>query len=228
MNDYVSVIFDERRPRTNYPPKLASYLFTRFDIGGKLLDIGCGRGESMEAFRELGVDCWGLDIADSAIKKQVKRVDVSREGFPFKDNTFDIVYHKSLIEHLYNPDNLMRETYRVLKPKGRVIILTPDWWSQLKVFYGDFTHCRPYDVGSLSDMLRVYGFWEVVTERFYQLPILWRYPSLKIFSKLLQMILSTPNARKSGIKFFRWSVELMVLGTGLKRGCPAPVRGREE
>jgi len=64
--------------------------------------------------------------------------------------------------------------------------------------------------------------WREARGWFYQLPALWRYPGLKIFSKLLQIILSTPNARKltktSGIKFFRWSVELMVLGSGVKKG----------
>ena len=228
-NDYVSVVYDEKRtPKTDYPLKLASHLFTRFDMrkGAKLLEIGCGRGDFLEAFQELGADCYGLDQAESAVKKlrhlQVKKADVSKEPFPFEDNAFDIVYHKSLIEHLYSPEHLMRETYRVLKPGGRVIILTPDWVSQMKVFYEDFTHCRPYDVNSLRDVLQIYGFSEIETELFYQLPALWRYLGLKIFSKLLQIILSTPNARKltktSGIKFFRWSVELMVLGSGVKKG----------
>ncbi len=98
--------------------------------------------------------------------------------------------------------------------------MTPDWVSQMKVFYEDFTHCRPYDAASLHDVLRIYGFSEIETELFYQLPVLWRYPGLKILCKLLQITLSTPNARKltrtSGIKFFRWSVELMVLGAGIK------------
>ena len=226
-NDYVSVVYDEKRtPKTDYPLELASYLFTRFDMkeGAKLLEIGCGRGDFLEAFRELGVDCYGLDLAESAVKKlrhlQVKKADVSKEPFPFEDDTFDIVYHKSLIEHLYSPEHLMRETYRVLKPGGRVIILTPDWVSQVKVFYDDFTHCRPYNMASLHDVLQVYGFSEITTERFYQLPVLWSTPGLKMPCKLLQIVLSTPNARRlakiSGIKFFRWAVELMVLGNGVK------------
>ena len=226
-HDYVSVVYNEKRtPRTDYPSKLTSYLLNRFDMkqGIKLLEVGCGRGDFLEAFQELGVDCCGIDLCESAVQNfehlQIKEVDVSKDPFPFEDNIFDIVYHKSLIEHLYSPDHLMRETYRVLRPNGRVIILTPDWVSQMKVFYEDFTHCRPYDVSSLSDVLQVYGFSEIKTELFYQLPVLWRHPSLKILGKLLQIVLSTPNARRltriSGIKFFRWSVELMVLGTGVK------------
>ncbi len=114
-NDYVSVVYDEKRtPKTDYPLKLAFYLFARFDMkeGAKLLEIGCGRGDFLEAFQELGADCYGIDLAESAVKNlchlQVKKVDVSKELFPFEDNTFDIVYHKSLIEHLYSPGHLMR------------------------------------------------------------------------------------------------------------------------
>lgn len=224
----MSVVYNEKRtPKTDYPLKLASYLFTRFDMqkGEKLLEIGCGRGDFLKSFQQLGADCYGLDLAESAVAQlrhlQVKKADVSKESFPFEANAFDFVYHKSLIEHLYSPDHLMRETYRVLRPGGRVIILTPDWLSQMKVFYGDFTHCRPYDVNSLHDVLQVYGFSDITTERFYQLPVIWRQPWLKILCKVLQIVLSTPNARGlariTGIKSFRWAVELMVLGTGVKK-----------
>lgn len=227
MKDYISVVYDESRtPRTDYPLKLATYLISRFSLrkGKKLLEIGCGRGEFLNSFLQLGLDCFGVDMSNYCTVNlnniKVKIVDISKNNLPYEDNYFDIVYHKSLIEHLYSPDQLMKETYRVLKPGGRVIILTPDWVSQMKVFYEDYTHSRPYDINSLRDLLQVYGFLRVETELFYQFPALWCHPSLKILSRFLRTIISTPNARRltkiSGIKFFRWSVELMVLGTGVK------------
>lgn len=226
-NDYVSVIYDEKRtPKTDYPFKLASYLFNRFGIkaGAKLLEIGCGRGEFLDVFRSLNVECYGIDQSDYCGKNKdylnVICLDISKNKLPYDENTFDVVYHKSFLEHLYLPDDLMKETYRVLKRGGRVIILTPDWVTQMQVFYEDFTHSRPYDVTALSDLLKVYGFSEIKTELFYQLPILWRYPGLIILSRLFQLILSTKTARRltkiTGIKFIRWSVELMVLGTAVK------------
>lgn len=228
-NDYVSIVYDEKRkPKTYYPLELVSYLSNRFNIekGSKLIEIGYGRGDFLDAFHQSGVECFGIDLCESSVKNlshlQVKKADIVKDAIPFDDNMFDVVYHKSLIEHLYSPCHLMRETYRILKPGGRVIILCPDWNSQIKVFYNDFTHCRPYTTAALHDVLQVYGFSEVNTELFYQLPMLWKYRNLKIFSKLLQAVLSTPKARYlteiTGIKFFRWSVELMVLGTGIKKG----------
>ncbi len=224
--DYVSVVYDRNRaPKSNYPFKLASYLVSRFNMSrsSKLLEIGCGRGDFLEAFHDLGLSCYGVDASDHCTKNMphlnVVCLDISEDKLPYDDSAFDVVYHKSVLEHFSNPDHLMKETCRVLKPGGRVIILTPDWVSQMKVFYEDFTHSRPYNIRALSDLLTIYGFSEVKTEFFYQMPILWHYPSLKMFSNFLQMVLSVPNARRltnmTKVKFFRWSVELMVLGTGI-------------
>lgn len=228
-SDYVSIVYDEKRtPRTGYPFELAGYLFNRFNLekGQKLLEIGCGRGEFLEAFDELGLDCCGLDHPEYGLSNfagmKIQKADVAREKLPYDNDTFDVVYHKSLIEHIYNPDNLMKETRRVLKSGGKLIILAPDWRSQMKVFYEDFTHSRPYDMTSLRDLLRVHGFEEVYTEKFCQLPVLWRYPVLKIAGRFLRVFIPVTMARKitnlTGIKFFRWSVELMVLGSGVKKG----------
>lgn len=227
MSDYVTVVYDESRtPRTQYPFQMTSYLFTRFHLhkGQKLLEIGCGRGEFLDAFQQLGMSCYGVDLSEHGFCHlkdiQLAKVDISQEVLPFENGSFDIVYHKSLIEHLYSPDHLMKETCRVLKPGGRVIMLTPDWVSQMKVFYEDYTHSRPYTVTAVSDLLNVHEFKKIESELFYQLPVLWRYPKLKLISQFFQLILSTPAARYltkiTGLKFFRWSVELMVLGTGTK------------
>lgn len=227
MKDYLSVVYNEKIiPRTTYPLKLACYLCTRFNLkkNYRLLEIGCGRGEFLESFKNFGLECTGTDISDYSVSRlasfDVKKIDISREKLPYEDNTFDVVFHKSLIEHLYSPENLMKETYRVLKRGGLVIILTPDWVSQMKVFYEDYTHNKPYDKNSLKDLLEIHNFSRIKSENFYQLPILWKYPILKIFSVFLRILLSTPTARRlskiTKIKFIRWSVELMVLASGYK------------
>ena len=151
---------------------------------------------------------------------EVKQCDLASDVFPYDDESFDVVYHKSVLEHMYDPGNLMRETIRVLKPGGKLIILTPDWHTQWKIFYEDFTHCRPYNVMALSDLLQIYNYKNVEVESFFQLPIVWKYPSLKIISRILQIFTNVYGARwlteKTGIKFFRWSVDTMVLGYGEK------------
>ncbi|HCL81656.1 MAG TPA: methyltransferase, partial [Nitrospiraceae bacterium] len=128
------MVYDEQRtPKTDYPARLAAYLSDRFAIprGSKLLDVGCGRGDFLEAFQALGMDCSGIDRCESGIERlshlKVDKADIMTEVMPFPDGTFDVVYHKSVMEHFNSPDRLMQETLRVLKPGGRVIILVPDW-----------------------------------------------------------------------------------------------------
>lgn len=230
MKDYLSVVYNESRtPKTDYPCQLIAYLCKRFDIkqGGRILEIGFGRGEFLNAFHEMGLSCWGVDICpcDHVISHdiQVDYIDIEKDSIPYENDFFDVVYHKSLIEHLYSPDHLMKETHRVLKSNGngRVMILTPDWVSQMTVFYEDFTHSRPYDQTAMRDLLGVYGFTQVESQLFYQLPLVWQHPSMKLICRFLQVFLSTSRARQlskiTNMKFFRWAVELMVLGTGIKQ-----------
>jgi len=227
MKDYVDVVYDEKRtPKTKYPAKLARYLSNRFNFksGFKLLELGCGRGEFLEAFQKEGLDCYGVDLSSHCLENnpnlKVSCVDVVSVNLPYADNFFDVVYHKSFLEHFYSPDKIMKETLRVLKPCGQVIILTPDWASQMKTFYEDFSHCHPYTKDALRDLLEVFGFSNIKTENFYQYPAIWKYPVMKILSRLLQFLISISVARKltklTGIKYFRWSVELMILGYGEK------------
>lgn len=205
---------------------MTAYLIDRFGLkaGDRLLEIGCGRGDFLFGFHKAGLNCSGVDREKSSVELlsdlDVRQCDISEQALPFDDDTFDVIYHKSLIEHLYDPLYLMDETYRVLKKGGKLIILTPDWKSQMENFYEDFTHCRPYTTTAIKDLLSIQGFKNVIAERFYQLPLLWKCPYLSIFSKILGVFLSVNFARwltdKLKIKYFRWSVELMILGYGEK------------
>lgn len=225
---YLKTVYDKKRePKTSYPRALIEYLIRRFKIkkDDKLLELGIGNGYFLKEFAEKGINCYGVDreIFPELDKRiTAKKTDLFRQKFPFPDKYFDVVYSKSVVEHFYSREVelIMSETKRVLKPGGKVIILVPDWPSQMVTFFEDYTQVHPYDTLALSDLLKIFGFKNVVSERFYQLPELWKYPYLKIFSQLLSVFISTPTARKisdlTGLKFVRWSVELMVLGYGEK------------
>lgn len=209
------------KPYTDYPSQLCGYLFERFEMekGDKLLDIGCGRGDFTKDFKDLGLDVSGIDRerGDSAMLQGIDiRIsdDLENNAFPFEDENFDVVFSKSVIEHIRDPDKFVKEIHRVLKPGGISITMTPDWHSQMFIFYDDHTHVRPYTCTGLRDMFAMHGFKNSKAELFYQLPIVWKYPAIKIICKSLQ--LSGPVKKIEKNKFIRWSKELMILASSVK------------
>ena len=178
--DYIDVVYSEKsRPVTNYPAQLARYLFERYELnkGDKLLDVGCGRGEFLRGFIDLGVQGYGVDRSQSAqrycVEADLKIADLENEPLPYPNDYFDVVYSKSVIEHFYYPEKLVQEIFRVLKPGGRIITLCPDWEFNIKIYFEDYTHRTPFMQSSLRDIQLIYGFDNVGVERFRQLPIVW-------------------------------------------------------
>lgn len=219
MNNYVSVIYDKNiRPLTSYPEKLSKYLFKKYSMnsGNLFLEPGCGRGEFLHEFKKLGLNTFACDLSKEACldykDQRVDLVNIENETLPYSDNFFDFIYTKSVLEHLHSPVHFLKECFRVLKPGGRVVFLVPDWESNYKIYFDDFTHVTPYTLISLSDALKMAGFTDCNVEKFRQLPLNWKYPSLNVVSKLIAPFV--PN--RSKVKFFRWSKELMLLGSGKK------------
>ena len=83
----------------------------------RLLNIGCGAHYH---------PAWtNIDVAPAS--KEVLPWDV-KKGLPFKDDSFDVVYHSHVLEHLSPQDAspFLRETARVLKPAGMTRVVVPD------------------------------------------------------------------------------------------------------
>jgi SAM-dependent methyltransferase len=220
MKDYLDVSYDPKlRPLTNYPFKLAKYLFDKYDLDSnfKILDIGAGRCEVLLGFQMLGMKCFAADISKVSgeyAKGQNINFEhiVDKEKLPFDDEKFDVVFCKSLIEHLENPIKFFNETLRILKPNGIFLVMTPDWESNMKIFYDDYTHIKPFTKESVLQIFAESGFRNVTCEYLIQLPITWRFKSAKILSKIIKPFVH----RRIKIKFLRWSRELQLLGYGVK------------
>src|SRR4030042_2054336 len=139
MANYIKVFYNENiLPHSDYPSRLAGYLFSRFNMkkGDKILDVGCGRGDFAKEFKGLGLNVYGIDREKGSSETlegiEIRLGNIESDSFPFDDKMFDFVFSKSVIEHLWRPDNFIKEIYRVLKPGGRIILMAPDWQSQKK------------------------------------------------------------------------------------------------
>ncbi len=119
-----------------FVPVLTPRLVTVADLveaerPASMLDIGCGAGvllreisERCPATRLVGVDAVpGLDPAWTS-----HRVDLS-SGIPL-DDQFDVIVAGEIIEHLPDPDLLVNECRRLLRPGGALVVTTPNlaWW----------------------------------------------------------------------------------------------------
>ena len=220
-SDYVKVVYNELdRPFTSYPDKLTRYLFDKYKIkkNSKLIDLGCGRGEFINGFINCGIEGYAVDRS-SACKEYYPKINLSlanleTDKIAYPDNYFDVVFSKSVIEHLYYPEKLFEEIYRILKPGGMVITMCPSWEFNMKNYFEDHTHRTPFMLVSLKDLLMMSRFKNIECKYFIQLPILCRYPYLFFLSKLTRIF--CPDFLKKQSKWVRFSKEVMLLSIAYK------------
>ena len=82
----------------------------------KILDIGCGNHKVKGAIGLDFVKIKGVDIVH----------DLNKIPYPFKDNSFEVIYANQVLECLETPlDDILGELCRICKPKGRIKILVP-------------------------------------------------------------------------------------------------------
>lgn len=169
------------------------------------LELGCGLAYYCYEYAKKGLDVYGIDFSLNALKKS-KWVGKKRNGLkphlfcadienmPFGDNSFDLVYGGGVIEHLYNPEIVLREIFRVLKPGGLVFNTVPllnlgsltyrQLWGNIPYFPGlkqtaEFIHVKmlrakhmrfgweySFSKNYLKKIHRLCGFKEVVVNKF--------------------------------------------------------------
>lgn len=100
--------------------------------GLRILDVGCGTGLNASHLMALGHTVAGVDVSPVAIdrfrEKGLEGVvcDVESQRLPFEDASFDIVYASEVIEHCFDTAAFLGELFRVLKPKGTLLLSTPN------------------------------------------------------------------------------------------------------
>ncbi len=121
----------------------------------KILDFGCGSGIFVGELQEKGYQVFGTDISEEAIKygglKGIKNLKVQNSNkLDYPDNTFDAVLSMDVLEHLEDESWAIKEAERVLKPKGKFIIMVPAyqflWGVQDEVAH----HYRRYTLGEIK------------------------------------------------------------------------------
>jgi SAM-dependent methyltransferase len=133
-----------------------------------VLDMGCATGALLEKLRDRGWACTGVEISPSAEYARKERgLDVRNlplEENRFPDAGFDLVLASHLIEHLNDPASFLAEVHRILKPRGAVVVTTPNIAGfQARLFRGRwrsaiFDHLYLFSIKTLSRLLTGHGF----------------------------------------------------------------------
>jgi len=101
------------------------------ELQGKLLlDLGCGQGGFLVAFKEAGARITGLDLnVTTMFEDGLPKVGADALHVPFESSCYDVVVCTNLIEHLPEPELLLEEALRVLKPGGMLYLSFPPFYS---------------------------------------------------------------------------------------------------
>jgi SAM-dependent methyltransferase len=126
-----------------YDQKLFSILSQIVKDKMVIVDIGCGSAYYLDFIsNHYNVKLIGLEISDIEIcraKKTIAKDDILliqhdlSLGLPFENESVDIIFNSSVLEHLECPEYIIRESHRVLKKNGKIIGRTPNKYSLMEI-----------------------------------------------------------------------------------------------
>lgn len=136
-----------------------------YQPGATILDIGCGDGgvtrrvaDAVGAARAIGIDVVVRNVQQakvSTVEPILANVD---GGIPLRDNSIDFIILSHVIEHVADTDRLVKECFRVLKPRGAMVVATPNLAAMPNIIYLLFG--KQPAIAEVSDEVLV-GTWSV-------------------------------------------------------------------
>jgi SAM-dependent methyltransferase len=115
--------------------------------GKRVLEVGSGLGVIQLLARKKGIIVSGVEPERLGARTATELFSEHGAGvapvacavgerLPFPDSSFDVVYSSQVLEHVQNPDRVISETVRVLKPGGAFIHIFPNYGSFWEGHYG--------------------------------------------------------------------------------------------
>jgi ubiquinone/menaquinone biosynthesis C-methylase UbiE len=99
-----------------------------------MLEVGCGTGNSRQIYAPLARTTIGIDLARDGLRfahddfPENSWLCADAVQLPIADSSLDLVAFSSVLHHIPNYEDALREAYRVLKPEGFVFAFDPNAW----------------------------------------------------------------------------------------------------
>ncbi|SDU08287.1 methyltransferase domain-containing protein [Halopseudomonas salegens] len=127
---------------------------------GTLYDLGCGESPYKDFFLTYADRYVGVDWTGSLHNTKADIAADLNKPFPIESDVADTIVSLSVLEHLCEPQNMLDEAFRILKPGGNIVLQVPwQWWIHEAPY--DFFRYTPY---GLKYMLEKAGFRDILVE----------------------------------------------------------------
>jgi SAM-dependent methyltransferase len=153
--------------------------------GRRVVEVGCGAGVDLARFAKGGADVTGIDLTSSAI--DLARANFQQQGLrgefqvangeqlPFANASFDLVYAHGVVQYTADPQRLVNECRRVLKPGGEAVFQVYNrisWLNALskltkvRLEHEDAPAILKFSIGEFRALLSGFREVRIVPERF--------------------------------------------------------------
>ena len=126
--------------------------------GMRLLDYGCGPGDMLLTAQEFDIEAHGIDNFERSVSMAKKRgLDVvhgDSSSMPYPKEHFDVIFSQSVLEHVHDPVELVKQLTPYLKPNGTLVLSCPTPGAH---FWDDPTHVRPFTPKSFLTLADICG-----------------------------------------------------------------------
>ena len=155
----------------------------------RILDVGCGDGFHLNLLKKYGKKTWkleGVDISKRAVEAAEKsglQVHAGNiEALDLPKNTYDLAFMTQTIEHVEKPEQVLSAVLEILKPGGKLVVITDNTDSvDFTFFKGSYwggyhfpRHWNLFNRNSLAKLAKKTGF-EIAKLTTVVSPVNWVY-----------------------------------------------------